>query len=175
MPREIAVPSSTGPIKGRNQHYSATTIRALLISSLSLQTYSNLEWAKTIFSPCIYWGQTWCLYWHRAWHGICEDEPWACVLQLHWTREISARIGKNLLPLSFCFHTNKARGKTPFICFSFATCRHNFTLLACTHEVPSQGWGPARLHEQILWCGFWYKRRKIQVTIHGWHFGFLFQ
>lgn len=49
MPREIAVPSTTGPIKGRTQHYSATTIRAFLISSLSLQTHSNLERARTIF------------------------------------------------------------------------------------------------------------------------------
>lgn len=48
-PREIAVPSTTRPIKGRDQHYSATTIRALLISSLSLQTHSNLERARTVF------------------------------------------------------------------------------------------------------------------------------
>lgn len=47
--REIAVLSTTGPIKGRDQHYSTTTIRALLTSSLSLQTHSNLEWAGTVF------------------------------------------------------------------------------------------------------------------------------
>lgn len=62
----------------------------------------------------MYWRQTWCLYWHRAWHGICEDEPQACVLQLGWAREIRARIRKKLLPLSLCFQTNKVRGKTPF-------------------------------------------------------------
>lgn len=49
MPREIAVPSTRGPMKGNNSCYSATTIRALLISSLSLQTHSNLEWAGTLF------------------------------------------------------------------------------------------------------------------------------
>lgn len=100
MPREIAVPSTTRLIKGRDQHYSATTIRALLISSSFLCKHT-LIWSELglYFFPWIYWSQTWCLYWHRAWHGICEDEPQACVLQLGRAREICARIRKNLPPL----------------------------------------------------------------------------
>lgn len=179
MPREIAVPSTTGPIKGRTQHYSATTIRAFLISSLSLQTHSNLERARTIFFfPCIYWRQTWCLYWHRAWHGICEDEPQACVLQLGWAREKSARIRKNLLSLSLCFQTNKGRGKTPF------------RLLLCNlwPQIPLTSldmhtWGPFTGLGTVMvaWANFgrWLlhgcKGRKIEMARHGWHFCFLLQ
>lgn len=178
MPREIAVPSTTRLIKGRDQHYSATTIRALLISSSFLCKHT-LIWSELglYFFPWIYWSQTWCLYWHRAWHGICEDEPQACVLQLGRAREICARIRKNLPPLSLCFQTNKARGKTPF---RLLFCKL-WPWLPLT-SLDMHTWGIFTGLDTVVaaWASFvrWLfhgcKGRKTEVAIHGWHFGFLF-